>query len=69
MKLMILVGDEPYYAPFGFEVVKSTSGKLQFELPGPVDPARFLCCDLVGDAVGKYSGIAGRHLSAEPEWD
>ena len=37
-RLVILVGDEPYYGPLGF--AKTTLGAIQF--PGPVDPARVL---------------------------
>ncbi|MGI6245115.1 MAG: GNAT family N-acetyltransferase [Pseudochelatococcus sp.] len=40
--LVVLVGDEPYYRRFGFRVVPP--GRLI--LPGPVDPARFLYCEL-----------------------
>ncbi|MEN3931080.1 N-acetyltransferase [Microvirga sp. W0021] len=41
-KLVLLVGDEPYYRRFGFKVVQP--GKLV--LPGPVNPARFLAAEL-----------------------
>ena len=51
--LVILVGDEPYYARFGFRRVPS--GRLS--LPGPVDPARFLAAELAPDAL---DGAAGR---------
>lgn len=37
-KLVLLVGDAPYYQPFGFEQVPFG----QITLPGPVDPARLL---------------------------
>lgn len=39
---IILVGDEPYYGPFGFRPVP----RGQIKLPGPVDPARLLVCIL-----------------------
>lgn len=39
---IILVGDEPYYGPFGFQPVP----RGQLELPGPVDPTRLLVCVL-----------------------
>ena len=55
-ELMILVGDEPYYRPFGFKHIPLN----QITLPGPVDPARFLYCDLVDGAIGGYSGMATR---------
>jgi predicted N-acetyltransferase YhbS len=37
-RLVILVGDEPYYGPLGF--APTTHGAIQF--PGPVDPKRVL---------------------------
>jgi predicted N-acetyltransferase YhbS len=43
-KLIFLVGDEPYYGRVGFKRVAPG----RFTLPGPVDPARFLMCDLSG---------------------
>lgn len=51
-ELIVLVGDEPYYKPFGFKVVDY--GRLQ--MPGPVDPARFLYCELKSGAYSKFSG-------------
>jgi predicted N-acetyltransferase YhbS len=51
--LVILVGDEPYYARFGFHRIPP--GRLT--LPGPVDPARFLAVEL---APGALDGAAGR---------
>lgn len=41
--LVILVGDEPYYARLGFARVRPG----HIALPGPVDPARLLYLDLV----------------------
>ena len=37
-RFVLLVGDEPYYGPLGFD--KTVHGAIQF--PGPVDPARVL---------------------------
>ncbi len=37
-KFVLLVGDEPYYGPLGFD--RTTHGAIQF--PGPVDPNRVL---------------------------
>lgn len=37
-KVVLLVGDAPYYSPFGFQQVPF--GRIT--LPGPVDPARLL---------------------------
>ncbi len=51
-KLVILVGDEPYYKRVGFKRVPM--GRLQ--MPGPVDPARLLYCEL---AEGAFEGITG----------
>ena len=51
-KLVILVGDEPYYAPFGFSRVPD--GRLL--LPGPVDPARLLFREL---QPGAFDGVSG----------
>ena len=51
-KLVILVGDEPYYARMGFKPVPA--GRM--ELPGPVDPARILYCEL---APGALEGAVG----------
>lgn len=51
-RLVILVGDEPYYAPFGFSRVPD--GRLL--LPGPVDPARLLFREL---EPGAFDGVSG----------
>lgn len=51
-KLVILVGDEPYYKRVGFKRVPM--GRLT--LPGPVDPARLLYCEL---AEGAFEGVSG----------
>ena len=51
--LVILVGDAPYYARFGFGVVPP--GHLA--LPGPVDPARFLWLELTEGFAATVSGL------------
>jgi predicted N-acetyltransferase YhbS len=51
-RLVILVGDEPYYARVGFKRVPE--GKLL--LPGPVDPARLLYLEL---EQGSLDGVQG----------
>lgn len=51
--LVILVGDAPYYARFGFRPVPP--GRLA--LPGPVDPARFLWLELFDGASAGRSGL------------
>jgi predicted N-acetyltransferase YhbS len=55
-KLVILVGDEPYYARMGFQPVPPG----QITLPGPVDPARLLCSELEPGALDSARGQAGR---------
>jgi predicted N-acetyltransferase YhbS len=52
-KLVVLVGDEPYYVRMGFKPVPT--GRV--ELPGPVDPARLLCCEL---EAGAFEGVSGK---------
>lgn len=51
---ILLVGDAPYYGPFGFQPVPFGS----VELPGPVDPARLLIALLNGGPLpsGKVHG-------------
>ena len=53
-KLVILVGDEPYYARMGFK--RAPEG--QISLPGPVDPARLLYCELEPGALAAAKGAA-----------
>ena len=50
--LVLLVGDEPYYAKVGF--AKLPEGLIS--LPGPVDPKRFLYLEL---KPGALAGVAG----------
>lgn len=51
--LVILVGDHPFYARFGFTPVPP--GRLA--LPGPVDPARFLWLELADGFSAQVSGV------------
>jgi predicted N-acetyltransferase YhbS len=51
-KLVVLVGDEPYYKRVGFK--RAPGG--QVKLDGPVDPARILYCELVEGAFKDVSG-------------
>lgn len=53
-KLVILVGDEPYYSRMGFRPVPPG----HITLPGPVDPARLLYCELEPGALGRAQGQA-----------
>jgi predicted N-acetyltransferase YhbS len=52
-KVVMLVGDLPYYGPLGF--LQIAPGTIM--LPGPVDPARVLVAPLTPDAL---EGLAGR---------
>jgi predicted N-acetyltransferase YhbS len=58
-RLVVLVGDEPYYARVGFKRVP----KGQVMLAGPVDPARMLAAELV---EGALIGVSG---TVRPDWD
>lgn len=53
--VVILVGDAPYYARFGFAPVPAG----QLVLPGPVDPARLLAAELVPGALAATRGAVG----------
>ena len=52
-RLVLLVGDEPYYARVGFR--RLPDGLVT--LPGPVDPSRFLYLELVPGALDGVSGM------------
>ena len=58
-RLVILVGDEPYYGKFGFKRIPLGRAVM----PGPVDPARLLVAEL---AAGAFDGVSGRIRS---EWE
>jgi len=58
-RLVILVGDEPYYGKSGFKRI----AKGRVEMPGPVDPARLLVAELV---EGAFEGVSG---PVRGEWD
>jgi predicted N-acetyltransferase YhbS len=51
-ELIMLVGDAPYYARFGFKVIPPG----QLVLPGPADPARFLALELVDGVLAGRRG-------------
>ena len=53
VRLVILVGDEPYYGRFGFRPVPPG----QITLPGPVDPQRLLVAELAPGALSVYRGL------------
>jgi predicted N-acetyltransferase YhbS len=50
---ILLVGDAPYYEPFGF----SRRHTLNLVLPGPVDERRFLGLELVSGALSEAKGL------------
>jgi len=52
-KLVVLVGDEPYYSRLGFK----RAPYCRLAMPGPVDPARVLYCELV---EGAFEGVSGQ---------
>ncbi len=58
-RLVILVGDEPYYAKCGFKRIPAG----QATMPGPVDPARLLVAELTD---GAFTGVSG---PIRPEWE
>jgi predicted N-acetyltransferase YhbS len=58
-RLVILVGDEPYYGKCGFRPIPPGLANM----PGPVDPARLLVAELVD---GAFAGVSGQ---IRPEWE
>jgi predicted N-acetyltransferase YhbS len=57
-RLVILVGDEPYYSRVGFKVIPK--GKVT--MPGPVDYSRLLVAELV---EGAFTDVSG---AIRPDW-
>ena len=53
VKLVLLVGDEPYYGRFGFRPAPPG----QITMPGPVDPARLLVAELEPGVLAAYAGL------------
>jgi len=58
-KLVVLVGDEPFYGKSGFKRI----AKGRVKMPGPVDPARLLVAELV---PGAFEGVSGL---IRPDWE
>jgi predicted N-acetyltransferase YhbS len=58
-RLVLLVGDEPYYGRAGFKRIP----KGRARMPGPVDPVRLLVAELV---EGAFAGVSG---PVRPEWE
>jgi predicted N-acetyltransferase YhbS len=52
-RLVVLVGDEPYYGKCGFKPIPPGRAIM----PGPVDPARLLIAELV---EGAFDGVSGQ---------
>jgi predicted N-acetyltransferase YhbS len=57
-RLVVLVGDEPYYSSVGFKKIP----KGRAIMPGPVDPDRLLVAELVDGAFDNVSG------AIRPDW-
>jgi len=51
-RLVLLVGDEPYYGKAGFKPIP----RNRVTMPGPVDPSRLLVAEL---AAGAFEGVSG----------
>ncbi len=58
-RLVILVGDEPYYGKYGFKRIPPGN----VAMPGPVDPGRLLVAEL---ADGAFHGVSG---PIRAEWE
>lgn len=59
-RLVVLVGDAPYYGRMGFRPIPKGIATM----PGPVDPARLLVCELV---EGAFEDVSGPIRPAYPE--
>jgi predicted N-acetyltransferase YhbS len=57
-RLVVLVGDEPYYSRVGFKAAP----KGRVIMPGPVDYSRLLVAELV---EGAFEGVSG---TIRPDW-
>ncbi|MDW4658025.1 hypothetical protein NQ257_25560, partial [Escherichia coli] len=57
-RIIVLVGDEPYYSRVGFKPVP----KGRMTMPGPVDYSRLLVMELVD---GASEGVSG---PIQPDW-
>jgi predicted N-acetyltransferase YhbS len=51
--LVLLVGDQPYYGRFGFKNIPPS----HLQLPGPVNPNRFLALELEEGALSRAKGL------------
>ena len=62
---VLLVGDAPYYARFGFEAASTRN----LDLPGPIERERFLAFEIVPDALDGAKGMVravGRPIARAP---
>ncbi|KAB2910980.1 MAG: N-acetyltransferase [Hyphomicrobiaceae bacterium] len=59
--IVVLVGDEPYYARLGFRRIPAG----QITLPGPVDPGRLLAAELVPGALAGFTGLVAATRASE----
>jgi predicted N-acetyltransferase YhbS len=57
-RLVVLIGDEPYYGRVGFKIIP----KGRATMPGPVDYSRLLVAELVDGAFTDVSG------AIRPDW-
>ena len=57
-RLVVLIGDEPYYGRVGFKIIP----KERATMPGPVDYSRMLVAELVDGAFIDVSG------AIRPDW-
>jgi predicted N-acetyltransferase YhbS len=57
-RLVVLIGDEPYYGRVGFKVIP----KGRATMPGPVDYSRLLVAELVDGTFTDVSGVI------RPDW-
>jgi predicted N-acetyltransferase YhbS len=58
-RLVLLVGDEPYYGKAGFRRIS----KGRVTMPGPVDPERLLIAELAPGAAEQAAG------AVRPDWN
>ena len=61
--LVLLVGDAPFYAKAGFKPAPHG----HFKMPGPVDPARLVVCELQDNALANVKGKVQRAANAQQE--
>lgn len=58
-RIVVLVGDEPYYARVGF----SAAAAQELRMPGPVDRNRLLARELAAGALSGVNGVIRKHLA------